>query len=207
MANEIGKTEPPALPYPEAQYSSSFFQQFNNILRLYFNRLTNSVNQLLSTDDGGKVLYMPRGLFYSTTDQNATAINTGYPVEFENTYIGNGVSIGGVGNTRITVSADGVYNFQVTLQFEHNNSSTASLFVWANKNGTDVSYGAHHQSVKGNDYNIAHWNFSIGLTANQYIEMYWATDDTGLNLHTEAATSLHPGIPSSVVAVSFVSNL
>jgi len=79
--------------------------------------------------------------------------------------------------------------------------------VWANKNGTDVSYGAHHQSVKGNDYNIAHWNFSIGLTANQYIEMYWATDDTGLNLHTEAATSLHPGIPSSVVAVSFVSNL
>lgn len=207
MANEIGKTEPPALPYPEAQYSSSFFQQFNNVLRLYFNRLTNSVNQILSTDDGGKALYMPRGLFYSTTDQNATAINTGYPVEFENTYIGNGVSIGGTDKTQITVSADGVYNFQVTLQFEHNNSSTASLFVWVNKNGTDVSYGAHHQSVKGNDYNVAHWNFSIDLTADQYIEMYWATDDTGLNLHTEAATSLHPGIPSSVVAVSFVSNL
>lgn len=207
MANEIEKVEPPALPLSGEQYNRPFFDQFSNVLRLFFRRFTNTLNELLSTEDGGKVLYMPRGLFYSTTDQNATAVNTGYPVEFENTSIGNGVSIGGVDNTRITVSADGVYNFQVTLQFEHNNSSTASLFVWANKNGTDVSYGAHHQSVKGNDYNIAHWNFSIDLTADQYIEMYWATDDTGLNLHTEAATSLHPGIPSSVVAISFVSNL
>src|SRR5210317_836977 len=146
MANEIGKTEPPALPYPEAQYSSSFFQQFNNVLRLYFNRLTNSVNQLLSTDDGGKVLYMPRGLFYSTTNQAAAATNTGYPVEFENTYIGNGVSIEGVDKTRITVSADGVYNFQVTLTIAHTNSSDATVWTWINKNGTDVTYGGQVQT-------------------------------------------------------------
>ena len=207
MANEIGKTEPPALPYPEAQYSSSFFQQFNNILRLYFNRLTNSVNQLLSTDDGGKALYMPRGLFYSTTGQTAVATNTGYPVEFENTYIGNGVSIGGVDNTRITVSADGIYNFQVTLITQHTNSSDATVWTWINKNGTDVPYGGQKQTSKGNGDKAVYWNFSIDLTADQYIEMYWATDDTTLSLHTEAATSPHPGIPSTIVAVSFVSNL
>ena len=139
MANEIEKVEPPALPFAGEQYDRPFFDQFSNVLRLFFRRLTNAVNELLSTEDGGKVLYMPRGLFYSTTDQSAAATNTGYPVEFENTYIGNGVSIEGVDKTRITVSADGVYNFQVTLQFEHNNSSTVSLFVWINKNGTDVS--------------------------------------------------------------------
>jgi len=206
MANEIGKTEPPALPYPEAQYSSSFFQQFNNILRLYFNRLTNSVNQLLSTDDGGKVLYMPRGLFYSTTNQTAAVTNTGYPVEFENTYIGNGVSIGGVDNTRITVSADGVYNFQVTLTTAHTNSSDATVWTWINKNGTDVPYGGQVQTIKGNADRAIYWNFSIDLTADQYIEMYWAVGDTALSLKTEAATSPHPGIPSTIVAVSFVSN-
>ena len=206
MANEIGKTEPPALPYPEAQYSSSFFQQFNNVLRLYFNRLTNSVNQLLSTEDGGKALYMPRGLFYSTTNQAAAATNTGYPVGLETVYIGNGISIEGVDKTRITVSADGVYNFQVTLTIAHTNSSDATVWTWINKNGTDVTYGGQVQTVKGNADRAIYWNFSIDLTADQYIEMYWATDDTALSLKTQAATSPHPGIPSTIVAVSFVSN-
>lgn len=207
MANEIDKVAPPALPLAPDAYDRPYMDQNSSVLRLFFNRLVNSLNTLLGTDDGGKVLYMPRGLFYSTTDQNAALANTGYPVEFENTYIGNGVSIAGVDDSRITVSADGVYNFQVTLQIEHNNSSEVTLWTWINKNGTDQPYGGQKVTIKGNGDNAAYWNFSIDLTAGQYIEMYWATDDTGLNLHTEAATTPHPGIPSAVVAVSFVSNV
>lgn len=207
MANEIDQVEPPALPLAPDGYDRPFVDQQSNVLRLFFRRLTNIVTTLTSTSDGGKFLYMPRGLFYSATDQTAASTNTGYPVEFENTYIGNGVSIGGADNTQITVSADGVYNFQVTLQLEHNNSSAATLWTWINKNGTDQSYGGQKNTIKGNDDIAVHWNFSIDLTAGQYIEMYWATDDTQLNLHTEAATSPHPGLPSAVVAVSFVSNL
>lgn len=207
MANEIQKPESPALPLPTEQYDRPFMDQAFNVLRLFFNRLSNTLGALLSTDDGGKVLYMPRGLFYSTVDQTAALANTGYPVEFENTYIGNGISIEGADNTQITASADGVYNFQVTLQLEHNNSSAATLWTWINKNGTDQSYGGQKNTIKGNDDIAVHWNFSIDLTAGQYIEMYWATSDTQLNLHTEAATAPHPGLPSAVVAVSFVSNL
>lgn len=207
MANEIDKVAPPALPFSGEQYDRPFFDQFSNVLRLFFNRLTSTVNELLSTDDGGKVLYMPRGLFYSTTAQTAALANTGYPVEFENTYIGNGTTIGGVDNTRITVTADGIYNFQVTLMTQHTNSSDATIWTWINKNGTDVAYGGQKQTLKGNGDKAIYWNFSIDLTADQYIEMYWATDDTTLTLHTEAATAPHPGIPSTIVAVSFVSNL
>jgi len=207
MANQIQKPVPPAIPLPTEQYNRPFMDQTFNVLRLFFNGLTTTVNSLLSTNDGGKVLYMPRGLFYSTTNQAATLINTGYPVEFENTYIGNGVSIAGVDSTRITVSADGVYNFQVTLTTQHTNSSNVQIWTWINKNGTDVPYGAQKQTVKGNGDKSVYWSFSIDLTAGQYIEMYWATDDIALSLHTEAATAPHPGIPSAVVAVSFVSNL
>ncbi len=207
MSNILERFVPPALPQAELQYSQLHQNTLLSVLRLFFTRISSVVQNITDTNDGGKYLYMPRGLFYSTTTQTATAVNTGYPVEFENTYIGNGVSIAGTDNTRLTVSADGVYNFQVTLQLEHNNSSACSLLMWINKNGTDQSYGAHQQTIKGNDYQVSHWNFSIDLTAEQYIEMYWATDDTGLNLHTEVATSPHPGIPSAVVAVSFVSNL
>ena len=205
MANEIDRVVPPALPLATEQYDRPYMDQNSNVLRLFFNRLTNIVNTLLSTDNGGKFLYMPRALFYSTTDQTAAVVNTGYPVEFENVYIGNGVSI--VSDTRITVSADGVYNFQVTLNTEHTNASTATVWTWINKNGTDVPYGGQVTSVKGAGAHAIYWNFSIDLTAGQYIELYWATDDTSLTLDTQPAASPHPGIPSAIVAVSFVSNL
>ena len=207
MANELDRPAPPALPLAPEGYDRPFMDQNSNVLRLFFNRLINAFDIITSTDDGGKFLYMPRGLFYSTVDQTAALANTGYPVEFENTYIGNGISIGGTDDTRITATDDGVYNFQVTLQLEHNNASAATLWTWINKNGTDQPYGGQKNTIKGNDDIAVHWNFSIDLTAGQYIEMYWATDDTQLNLHTEAATAPHPGLPSTVVAVSFVSNL
>jgi len=207
MANEIDRVVPPALPLATEQYNRPFMDQNSNVLRLFFNRLTNIVNTLLSTEDGGKFLYMPRGLFYSTTDQSATVVNTGYPVEFENTYIGNGISIAGADNTQITVAADGVYNFQVTLQTDHVGGSDSTITTWINKNGTDQPYGGQQQTVKGNSVHAVYWNFSIDLLAGQYIEMYWATDDTTLTLDSQTPTSPHPGIPSAIVAVSFVSNL
>ena len=205
MANEIQKAEPPALPLAPEQYNRPFMDQNSNVLRLFFNRLTASINTLLSTDNGGKFLYMPSALLYSTTDQTAAVVNTGYPVEFENTYLARGVSI--VSDTRITVSADGVYNFQVTLQTDHAGGSDSTITTWINKNGTDVPYGGQQQTVKGNSIHAVFWNFSIDLTVGQYIEMYWATDDTSLTLDTQPAASPHPGIPSAIVAVSFVSNL
>jgi hypothetical protein len=205
MANQLDRPEPPALPLAPPAYNRPFVDQNSNVLRLFFNRLMSSINALLSTDNGGRFLYMPRGLFYSTTDQTAAVVNTGYPVEFENTYLGNGVSI--VSDTRITATASGFYNFQVTLQTDHVGGSDSTITTWINKNGTDVPYGGQQQTVKGNSVHAVFWNFSIDLTAGQYIEMYWATDDTNLSLNTEAPTSPHPGIPSAVVAVSFVSNL
>jgi len=205
MANQIDKTEPPALPLAPEQYNRPFMDQNSNVLRLFFNRLVRTVDTLLSTEDGGRFLYMPRGLFYSTTNQTAAVVSTGYPVEFENVYLGNGVSI--VSDTDITVTSDGVYNFQVTMTLQHTNSSDATIWTWINKNGTDVAYGGQKQTVKGNSDRAIYWNFSIDVNAGEYIRMYWATDDLTLSLHTEAATTPHPGVPSTIVAVSFVSNL
>jgi len=141
MANELNRIEPPALPLAPEEYQRPYADQSNNILRLFFNRLVGLIREIISTDDGGKFLYFPRGLFYSTTDQTAAATGTGYPIEFENTYLGNGVSIEGANDSRITVSADGVYNFQITLQTDHVGGSDSTITTWINKNGTDVAYG------------------------------------------------------------------
>lgn len=204
MANEIERAEPPALPLAPEDYQRPFMDQNSNVLRLFFNRLVNSLNTLLSTDDGGKGLYMPRGAFYSTQDQTATSINTGYAVTLNNTAYSSGVSVSN--NSRINVTNAGVYKFDVTLQLEHNNSSETPVTVWEQKNGSAIAYSGHMFDVKGNDDYVIHWGFSVVLAANDYIEVYWATGDTQLNLHTEAASSPHPGIPSASVDVSYVSN-
>jgi hypothetical protein len=50
MANEIQKAEPPALPLAPEQYNRPFMDQNSNVLRLFFTRLTSSLNTLLGTD-------------------------------------------------------------------------------------------------------------------------------------------------------------
>ena len=179
--------------------------QNSNVLRLFFTRLINAFDNLVSTDNGGKFIYSPVGTFYSTQDQTAAVVNTGYAVTFNNTVLNSGVTLSN--NSRINVTDAGVYQFNVTLQLEHNNASDAQITIYEEKNGSSVAYSGHQFHIKGNDYEAVNWEFMVSLAASDYIEIYWATDDTGVNLHTEAASSPHPGIPSASIDVTFVSNV
>ena len=42
---ELQRVQPPALPFATPAYSEQYQNQLNNILRLYFNRLENILNQ------------------------------------------------------------------------------------------------------------------------------------------------------------------
>lgn len=204
MANELERVAPPVIPYAQPEYDAVTQVQTNSILRLFFNRLLSQIDALLSKEDGGKALYFPRALVYSTTTQTAAEVDTGYALELENTYIDNGVRI--ENDTQMHVSADGVYNFQVTMQFTQTNSSAAQVYTWISKNGVDVPYGGQATTLTGSNNQSIHWNFSIDLLADGYITMYWATSDTAVSLTSVAPTAPHPGIPSAVVAVTYVSN-
>jgi hypothetical protein len=205
MANELERPAPPALPLATETYDRPFMDQNSNVLRLFFTRLINAFDNLVSTDNGGKFLYSPVGTFYSTQDQSAAVVNTGYAVTFNNTVLNSGVTLSN--NSRINVTDAGVYQFNVTLQLEHNNASDAQVTIYEEKNGSAVAYSGHEFHIKGNDYDVLNWEFMVSLAASDYIEIYWATDDTGVNLHTEAASSPHPGVPSASIDVTFVSNV
>ena len=205
MTNLINKVQPPALPLAPDEYERSFTDQGNNVLRLFFNRLIGTIDTLLGTDSGGRFLYMPRGSFYSTVDQTAAMASTGYAVTFNSTHHTDSVTLSN--NSRINVTHAGTYQFSITLQIEHNNSSEATVTVWEKLNGTtDTPYSGHLFDVKGNDYYVVNWVFTRALEADDYIEIYWATTDTQLNLHAEAASALHPGVASATVDVTFGTN-
>ena len=149
MPSEIDKVVPPALPLATEEYNRPYMDQNSNVLRLFFNRFTNAVNTLLSTDVGGKFLYNPCAAFYSTQDQTASSTNTGYAVTFNNTSYNSAITLSS--NSRINVQNPGVYKFDVTLQLEHNNSSETPVTVWEQKNGSAIAYSGHMFDVKGND--------------------------------------------------------
>jgi hypothetical protein len=52
MATTILKPTAPNLPLAPQQYSSQYGEQLNNVLRLYFNQLTNAVGSLIVTVNG-----------------------------------------------------------------------------------------------------------------------------------------------------------
>jgi hypothetical protein len=198
---------PPNLPLAPKEYTALYHEQFNNILRLYFNRLSDNFRQLLGVN-GGQFIYVPNGLFFNTADQTFAAINTAYPVEFNATYLNNAVALQAGSTSKVEVRISGVYNFQYSGQVKTTSSADKNLYLWINRNGTDIGYSTHAWTFHDNDhYAEISWNFNIDLAVGEYIELQIAADSTAIRLDAEAATAPHPGIPSSVLAVNFIAPL
>lgn len=203
----LGRVAPPALPVPENSPLKQYLDNLNNILRLFFNLLVTVVNRLTG-EYGGRFLDTPNGLFFSTVDQAIAATNTAQVVSFENTYLNSAVTINGGSNSQITVTYSGIYNFQFVAQGVSNSASSKNVYFWIRRDGIDIGYSARHLVLSGpNDSNDLAWSFSIDMQAGSYIEMMWSSDDIDTKLGAETAVSPHPGEPSAVITVTFVSAL
>jgi hypothetical protein len=197
----------PNLPLARDVYDRQQQDLFANALRLYFNRLDDSLLRL-ANPRGASLLNVPTALYYSTTDQTAAAINTAYPIEFENVYFENGMTINGASDSQITVDQPGIYNFQMSGQLFSASASAKTAQIWIRRNGTNIGYSAHgYTDATNNAYLEVNWNFNIDLQAGDYIEIMWATDDTNLYFNAVAPSAPYPGISSVVMAVNFISNL
>ena len=208
MANRlVQKVQPPALPIPKESPLKQYLDDLNNILRLFFNLLANAVNSVFG-ELGGRFLDVPNALYFSTVDQPIAVVDTAQVVTFNQTYLESGFSINGASNSQITAVYDGVYNFQFTTQIVSGSASSKTIYLWISRNGTDLGYTAKDFVLQGSsDVNEATWNFNLDLAAGEYVEMKWSSDDIDASLNSEAATSPHPGIPSAVITVNFISAL
>ena len=102
----------PSLPLPPKVYDQRQQDQFENALRLYFNRLDNSL-YALSANTGGGLLGFPQGAFSSTLNQADGSTAVAYAVTCDTTDFSNGVTCeshlatftGSIATTTLTVSA------------------------------------------------------------------------------------------------------
>lgn len=210
MANRSQSLETPivpTMPTPGTRYEQSTSIQHNGLLRNFMLKLQSVLSAVLGPN-GGQYIDRPNGLFFNTADQTLAAINTAKPVEFPTTYLSNAVKVNAGTESRIYVSVSGVYNFQFSGQLVSSNASAKQIYLWIVRNGTDIGYSTHQYTLSGSNthLNIA-WNFNIDMQDGDYLELEWAADSTAVTMEATAPTAPHPGMPSAVMAVSYVAPL
>jgi hypothetical protein len=146
------------------------------------------------------------GQFTHNTTVTPAAANTAYALAWDTTVVAEGVSLTGSPTTRLTVAHSGLYNFAARIQFSASNSNLKSGWMWLKKNGTtDISSSTAVGSLKDSGgYTVLAINDFVSLAANDYVELFYAVDDTGLRPTTVAATGFHAAVPTADGAITQV---
>ncbi len=199
----------PRLPAAPMEYSAEFIEQYSNILRLYFNQLDNLTGIVLG-EAGGRFIRFPYGAFSSDQDQVTTA-NTATLMTLNTTDFSNEVSIS---SSQITVVNAGIYNLQVSAQFQNTDTAFQDVYIWLKQNGVDIPGSTGFISVPnrhaGTDgHSIIGWNYFLSMAAGDHIEIYWSVPNVAVTIqHLNASgTPTKPSTQSVVATLSFVSAL
>jgi len=147
------------------------------------------------------------GSFYDTTTHTAVAINTAYPITFNNTYPNNNTKMSygvylGTTTSQVFVNNTAIYNLQFSLQCASTAGSAKSIYVWPRVNGVDIVQSAIQALIVNGTTTVVTSSFMLSLNKGDYFELIWSTNDTGITLAPQAAASPVPAIPSVILTVT-----
>ena len=186
---------PPNLPIALREYDQRSMEQFNNVLRLYFNQVSNRINAPT-----------PHASYYDTTTQTNPVADTVNLFTY-NSVVSEFQVTRGTPTSKIYVGNTGVYNFQFSAQLDKASANSGLIYIWPRINGVNVPDSATKIVISGSDAEIVPaWNFVLVLAAGDYFELAWQSSETDVTILAESATGNVPGIPSIILTVTWVSN-
>jgi len=201
----------PNLPLAPDVWDARYQDQFANVLRLYFNGLQNITQNLLGPN-GGRFMNTPHGGWSSDSDQVAVSTTAAYAVTFDVTDVADSVYL--ANSSRMTTTYAGIYNLQFSIQFANTDTQIHDVDVWAAVNGTNLSNSNSRFSVPNrhggvDGHLIAALNLYLTMQANDYVELYWHTDNTNVYIEqiNAASSPTRPATPSVIATMSFVSSI
>jgi len=153
--------------------------------------------------------YPQYAIGYNLSNHTASIANTETLIDIDTPQVQSGITL--VDNSKLTVSTPGLYEFTMISQINRVSSSgTASMYFWAKKNGVDVPNSNNNIDITGNTGTAATLldrNLVIVLEAGDYIQFYWATDDTDMILKYTAASSTptRPATPAVKITATRLS--
>lgn len=216
------KAKAPSLPIPPFEYDQRQQDQFQNALRLYFNRLDSFLVEL-SGSSGGGLLGFPHIAASDTTDQYASGDNTATLVKWNNADSINGFTLDPSGYASTNFA--GVYKITYSLQFANTANAPHDVWVWLEVNGgTQVPRSTTkftipvRKSAGVPAYLVGYSEVTFEVNASDAIRLYWATDKAynpvgpvdGVYMEYLPAQTVpfaHPEAPSSIGSITFVSTL
>jgi hypothetical protein len=153
---------------------------------------------------------VPYGAFQDSTDQTAASTTVAYPITFNTTDFSNGVTLSN--SSRLNVKNAGLYNLQFSIQLKNTTNDGQDVDIWFRKNGTNIdnSNSRFHpparKSSSDPSHMIAALNFFVDMAANDYVEIVWRTENTGVSIeHFGTSTSpTRPAVPSVIATMNLV---
>ena len=214
MPLQIDRPVPPRLPDAPAEYTRPFMDGLNNVLRLYFNRLSNVLNSLTGTN-GGSELQNPHAMLMSNQDQANASITGANILTYNQPVITQGVEVRNGGE--IWFEKTGQYLVTFSLQVTNRGNAEQEFEVWAGYNGDNYPLSNTRFDIPARKSTDV-WShivpaitgiFTVQNPDTEYLTIKWWASSTDVFLeHYAAGTSpTRPEIPSVILTVNFVSRL
>ena len=144
------------------------------------------------------------GTFSLTTNYTPPVADTAYAVEYNESRVSNGVTIG-TPTSRIVVAQSGLYDVSVTLQWSSTNANTKNVYGWLRVNGTNLPRSSRIVSIAGNGtFTPILISEVISLEADDYVEVIVATTVATVYLNAAPATAFSPTAPAVNLVVEQV---
>lgn len=127
----------------------------------------------------------------------------------------NGVALDPADKSKVVFETAGYYNIQFSLQLLSFDTAVDNVTIWFSKNGTNIDYSAGLGTIPGRitatkpATAIISWNIIIPVNANDYIQIYFASDsgNTLAVTYPPATSPPHPTSPSVILTATFTSAL
>jgi hypothetical protein len=137
------------------------------------------------------------------------------PLFFSDTTSSNGVALDPTDRSKIVFATAGYYNIQFSVQLLSFDNAIDNVTLWFSKNGTAIPYSAGIGTIPARisaskpATAVISWNLIVDVTANQYIQLYFASDsgNTLAVTYPPGAAPVHPISPSVILTATFTSAL
>lgn len=148
---------------------------------------------------GGQVHY---AYIVDTTIHAAATINTATEITWNTTMSANGISVDGTDSSKINFTKSGVFHITFTAEMHSESASTKTFYFWPRINGTNAPNTTMVDTLHNNDQRKTICRSAIfSVTAGDYLQAMFATDDLDADLHGSAATAFSPASPSVTLSV------
>ncbi len=140
------------------------------------------------------------GVFQTNQTLSGSA-NISQSFKIDTTDEANGISI--VDTSKITFNHQGTYNIQFSAQIQQG-SGKALIYIWFKKNGQNIIESNTAANVDGNNYAVAAWNFMHSVNANDYIELWWMSNQVTTTFPYFDPGNGMPVVPALIVTANQV---